>query len=167
MSILVLAGAGAGTVPVSGLISVNTTVVGNVGGGTDNLMTYSLPANSLSSNGRGVRITAWGATANNGNAKTLDLLFGATVLTAQAMTTSIAGRWWIQSVVFRTGSNAQDYTTYLRESTTTFGTTNDRSKIVHGTLSQTDSGAITIKCTGAATSNNDITQEGMLIEWFN
>src|SRR3990167_6953328 len=37
-------------------VNVNTTVVGNVGGGTDNLMSYTLPASALSVNGHTIEV---------------------------------------------------------------------------------------------------------------
>lgn len=142
--------------------NIGTTNVGNVGTGTDDLMTYSLPANAFSTNGKGVRITAWGTTANNANAKTLTLNFGSTIMFTRAMTVSAANRWVIEVVVFRTGSNAQKYqVTNLRDGSTSSLTPNG------GTSAQTDTSAITIKCTGNATANNDIVQEGFLIEMIN
>ena len=63
-----------------GVLNVNTTAVGNVTTGEDNLITYSLPANTLSVNGMALRIVAWGLTANNANAKTLKVYFGTVVI---------------------------------------------------------------------------------------
>jgi hypothetical protein len=141
------------------IATVNTTAVGNVGSGEDDLMTYSLPANALSANAKGVRIKAWGTTANNANAKTVKLYFGAVMLT-NSLTTGSANRWTVEGLVFRTGSNAQDSFGELRET----GTGN--SDIEVGTLTQSDSGTITIKCTGEATSDNDVVQEGFLVEFI-
>lgn len=150
--------------PVPVVANVNNTAVGNVGGGTDDLITYSLPATSMNSNGRGVRITAWGTTANNVNAKTLILNFGSAAILTNSLTTSVAGIWRIEAEVFRTGSNIQDYSSQLVTTGTAAVAIND---IEGGTASQTDSSAITIKCTGAGTSNNDIVQEGLLVEMLN
>lgn len=148
------------------VLHVNTTAVGNVGTGTDDLMSYSLPANTLSVDGKALRITAWGTTANNANAKSLTILFGSGGQIF-AMTTSINGQWKITMFVLRTGSNAQDRTIEIVE--TPGGSTLAASKlsVSTGTLTETDSSAITIKLTGAATSNNDIVQEGMLVELLN
>jgi len=157
-------GASSSAATVGGKANVNTTAVGNVGAGTDDLITYTLPANSLSANGKGVRITAWGTTANNANSKTLTLNFGSTAILTNSLTTSIAGVWRIEAEVFRTGASTQDYSSQLVTTGTAGVALND---LEIGTSAQTDSSNITIKCTGAATSDNDIVQEGMLVEMIN
>jgi hypothetical protein len=137
---------------------VKTTAVGNVGTGEDTLQTYDLPANYLTSNGKGVRITAWGTKANNANAKTLKLYFGSAAILTHSLATGAAGRWRITAEVFRTASNAQDYNAFL------VGTDEDAEV---GNTTQTDNAAITIRCTGEATDNSDILQEGMVVEFLN
>ena len=142
----------------SGVIGVNLTAVGNVGTGTDDLITYTLQTPVLNANGIGVRVTAWGTTANNAATKTVTLNFGATAIMTQALTASIAGSWWIQGTIFRTGVDTQDCIAALTQGAT---------DIAHAEFTATtiDDGAdITIKCPGAATSDNDIVQEGLLVE---
>ena len=156
-------GTSTGRAPIVGTANVNNTAVGNAGSGEDDLITYSLPANSLSGNGKGVHITAWGTTANNANAKTLKLYFGAVMLT-NSLTVNLAGVWRIEADVFRTGSNAQDYVSQLVTTGAAGVALND---IEVGSLTQTDSGAITIKCTGEATSDNDIVMEGLFVKFIN
>jgi hypothetical protein len=157
------AGTGAGAGAMTGTLNVQTTQVGNVGVGEDDLMSYSLPASSLVVTGRGVRWNASGALANNANAKTIKLYFGATMLTA-ACATSIAANWFATVHVYRTGSSAQRYVVRLEVIDTG---TNAVSNIftAQGTLTQTESGAITIKATGEATSNDDIVQNTSIIEF--
>ena len=157
------AGTGTAEPVMVGTISVNTTAVGNVGAGTDDLMTYSLPANSLSANGKGVRITAWGTYANNANAKTLALLFGATTINTGSLTISQSGLWRCDAFVLRTGSSTQKYFATVQSGTTTVVASNNRSV---GTAAETDAGAITIKFTGVGVSDNDIVQEGMIVEFI-
>ena len=43
--------------------NIDNTAVGNVGTGTDNLISYTMPADTLNINGYFVRITAWGTTS--------------------------------------------------------------------------------------------------------
>jgi hypothetical protein len=149
-----------GAVPAKA--SINTTAVGNVGTGEDNLMTYSLPAGALSAAGKGVRITAWGTAANNADAKTLKLHFGSVAILTVSLTTSQACTWRIEAVVFSTGTDAQDYSAQLVQ-----GGTATLVDVEGGSLTQDDGAAITIKCTGEATSNNDVVQEGLLVTFFN
>lgn len=140
--------------------NANVTAVGNVGTGEDDLITYSLPALSLLKVGSAVRIRAWGTTANNANAKTLRLYFGVAVLTT-SLTVSQAGFWEINAIVVKNGASTQDANASLIEFP---GTLHD---IEQSAPNQTDTAAITIKCTGDATASNDIVQEGLLVEVLN
>jgi len=144
-----------------GKANLNTTAVGNAGSGEDNLITYSLPANALYKTASAVRIKAWGTTDNNANAKTLKLYFGTTVVLTYSLTANQAGLWEIEAIVGKTGSNTQDYHSRLLE------VPNDQVDIEQGTAAETDTAAITIKCTGEATANGDIVQNGMLVEILN
>lgn len=144
-----------------GVMSVKHAAVGNVGAGEDDLITYTLPAGVLAADGETVRIKAWGTTVNNANTKTLKLYFGSAVILTNALTISAAGKWVLEAVVVRTGTDIQDYMAELRET----GTGN--SDIENGTATQDDGASIIIKCTGTATSNDDIKQEGMIVELIN
>ena len=159
------AGTGTAAPVLIGTINVNTTAVGNVGAAATDLMTYSLPANSLSANGKGVRITAFGTYANNAATKTLKLMFGLAQLTTRDLTPSLGtGVWRITAELFRAGSNAQLFTALLHD----FPSGASTSPVAYGgTAAITDTAAITIKCTGAATADNDIVQNGMFIEFIN
>lgn len=155
-------GTGAGVQGMIGVVNVNTTAVGNVGTGEDNLMTYALAANSMSAAGKGLRITVWGTAANNANAKTLKLYFGTQIILTNSITTAQAGVWEIEAIVLSTGTDAQDW----KSAFTNTGTVSTLDNEV-GTATQDDGAAITIKCTGEATDNNDIVQEGMIVEFIN
>lgn len=135
---------------------VDTTAVGNVGTGVDTLITYDLPANTLSTDGKGVRITVWGSIANNANAKTLRLWFGTANIISYDFPTNATDRWRIVALVFRTATDAQDCDAQLVSIT--------EQDHEFSAETQDDGAAITIKCTGEATSNNDIVQEGLLVE---
>lgn len=143
--------------------SVNTTPVGNVGAGEDDLMSYVLPADSLNVAKRGVRITAWGTTANNASAKTLKLYFGSAVILTNSLTISIAGVWRLVAEVISTGTDAQEAVAQLVTTGTAGAAVND---VENSQPTQDDGANITIKCTGDATSNNDVVQRGLLVETF-
>lgn len=163
-------GTGAVAPSLTGILNVNVTAVGNVGTGTDDLITYALPADSLASNGQGVRIKAWGTTAGNSNAKTLTLNFGSATVYSQILTVATAtnlqtGQWYFDAVIIRTGASAQTCIVSLHQ--LRGGTAGIRDEIMgRGIVSttETDTAAITIKCTGAATSDNDIVQSGLIVE---
>ena len=154
-------GSGSGTAKVAALANVNNAAVGNTDAGEDNLITYALPANALSANAKGVRIRAWGTGANNANAKTLKLYFGTQVILTTSLTINQVDTWKIEATVWRTGAAGQDWETHLIQSGTT--TLVD---VENGTATQDETAAITIKCTGEATTTNDIVQEGLSVEFF-
>jgi hypothetical protein len=147
-------------------INVNTTAVASVGAGPDTLMSYTLPANSLSINGKGVRVTAWGTTANNANAKTITINFGS-VSFGTTMTPSIVGAWRFVMTAIRVGSNAQDWGFVLTEVVNATGlAANKEKQVAQSNGTQTDTADIIIKITSTGTAASDIVQEGMLVEFF-
>lgn len=154
-------GAGTGRAPLVGKANVNTTGVGNVGIGEDDLITYAMPASSLNASGKGVEIQAWGTAANNANVKTLKLYFGTQVILTNSITASQVGTWNIIARVFSTGTDTQDWSAAF----TNAGTTSTIDNEV-GTSIQDDGAAITIKCTGEATADNDIVQDGLLVKYI-
>lgn len=164
----VAVGTGSGTATTVGIANLNTTVVGNVGAGEDVLMTYDLPANSLSANKKGVMVSMWGKTANNANAKTLKVYFGSTMLCGLSLTTAQIGAWRVTYTAIRTGASIQNTALLIVECPDSVALA--APKMSHFTLdgvAQVDTAAITIKATGTATADNDVTQEGMLVEFLN
>ena len=159
-------GAGAGTSTMIGAANVNVTPVGNVGGGVDNLMTYTLPANSLSANGKGVRITAWGYAAANANAKQLVVMFGSTAVATLDLVVNETIYWKASAVVIRFASAVQSYFGEIDYRTAGVGRALEPS-IEMGGATEDQTTAIVIKLTAAATDNNDIVQNGMLVEFIN
>ena len=158
------AGTGTGQPAMIGTLSVNTTAVGNVGAGTDDLMTYTLPADSLSANAKGIEVFACGTVANNANAKTVGFNFGAELRNFSIDTGSVL-YWEIRAKVFRTSANNQKWFINMSAGSSGAGTTNFKRFI--STSTETDTAAITIKCTGIGTADNDIVQEMMLIKFIN
>ena len=156
-------GSGTGRAANVGKANANVTAVGNVTVGEDDLITYALPANSLSANGKAVKIKVWGTTANNVNAKTLKLYFGSQIILTNSLAVSIAGFWYAEAIVVRTGASTQDIFANLNTNTATVAVVDQ--EITAGT--QTDTAAITIKCTGEGTDTNDVVQEGLLVEFLN
>lgn len=142
-------------------LSVNNSAVGNVGTGEDDLITYTLPADTLYQVGSGVRITAWGTAANNGGTKTLKTYFGSQVIATDSLTASQVDVWKVVAIVWRTGSSTQDYESEFLQSGT-------QTQVVleSGSATQNQSTDLTIKCTGEATNDNDIVQEGLLVEFL-
>ncbi len=149
---------------IGGKAHVDTTAVGNVTTGEDTLMTYTLPANSLSAGGKGVRVTVIFEAGATVNGKTHKLYFGGTNLlnTGSLTNGGVTQTGKMVAEIFSTGTDAQFYSAYgwfTGYSTTMFAS--------NGTLTKDDGAAIIIHCTGEATATNDIIQKFMLVEFFN
>ena len=164
-------GTGASAPTLTGVLSTSVTAVGNVGTGEDDLITYSLPANSLASNGQTLRVHAWGTLAGNANAKTLKFYLGSTTgfsttLVPFATTTAlITGQWMLEALIVRTGNSTQSLV--VRFTQLSGGTADIRDIVMDRNIvsaTETDTAAITVKCTGQATNDNDIVQSGMVVE---
>ena len=158
---------------VPGILNVNTTAVGNVGTGTDDLITYDVPANMLNKTGQGLRVRAWGTFAGTAVTKTLTFNFGSTVVETEVVAAAtvaanlVTGQWTIDALIIRTGSSTQTVVVHLVQmmgGTAAIRDITETRDVVSAT--ETDTSAITIKCTGNATNNNDIVQSGLIVEGF-
>ncbi|TGS86731.1 hypothetical protein EN817_17670 [Mesorhizobium sp. M3A.F.Ca.ET.174.01.1.1] len=124
---------------------------------TEDLMTYSIPANVLKV-GQKVRLTAWGVTAANANTKTIRLWFGAnSIVDHNGAWNNVP--WRLQADIYITGVDAQEY------SGVAFASANTPS-VRQGTMANDDGVAITVKCTGqnGTASAGDITCQGFTVE---
>lgn len=145
---------------VSGTLNSNTTAVGNVGTGEDNLISYSLPASVLNTNGHAIRVRAAGTIANNANSKTLKFYFGSTAILTASLPTSVAASWVLEAEIIRTGAATQE-----ANATLIVGNGASYPVVAQANPTQTLTSATTIKCTGEATANNDIIQESMRVRF--
>lgn len=156
-------GTGTGQAQASGKANVNTTAAGTDANTVEkDLITYSLPANSLSADGKVIKIIAWGTTAANGNEKTIRIYFGGTVV-RQLGTAAFNNQDWIdEAIVVRTGTSAQD-------SIGSEMTNNNNVFLTHLEPAENTATALTIKVTGqnGTASANDIVAEVLLIEYLN
>ena len=146
---------------LGGALTSNTTDVGNVGSGEDNLMAYTLEKNSLIEVGDMVEVTAFGTQAANANNKTIKLYLGATELFDTGAVASSAKDWELTCKIIRTGPATQDCITTFNGDTVLVTQT---TTYIAGTEDLTT--ALIIKCTGEATANNDIIQKGLFIKLF-
>lgn len=155
------AASGTETAKVGGVIHVDTTAVGNVGSGEDDLITYTLPANTLDTNGQIIKITAAGTTASNGNNKTIKLYLGSTELTSASANTPNDQDWCFEAIIIRKGSSSQVSLVKFFSN----DSSDDTVDVLQDSEDLTTN--LVIKCTGEATSDDDIVQELMVIEWKN
>lgn len=157
------AGGSGSLASVGGMLDVNTTTVGN-DADTDEktLMSYSLPANTLSKDGQGLRISIMVSTAGNGNDKVIKLKFGSATLNDTGTVTWNAERVLYQVEVYRTGVGSQDVWFSRLYNTGQFqGVT---------ATAQDETGAIVIAITGQSPTTgaaNDVTANIMSTEFLN
>ena len=146
---------------LGGQLTNSTTSVGNVGSGADNLITFSIEKNTLQNVGDMLEIIAYGTQAANANNKTIKLVFGSTELFTTGAVASNDKDWELRCQITRTAAATQKIITTLIGDTVLVTQT---ASYVSGTEDFTT--ALTIKCTGEATSNDDIIQQGLIIRFF-
>lgn len=140
-------------------LTVNTTTVGNVGTGEDDLRTYSVPAATLAVNGDHLVWEAAGTFAGTANDKRVKVKFGATTMfDTGVLAITAAGDWQVNGLVIRTGAATQRCVARFTSTDAALPTATD-----YTTAAETLSGAITLKLTGEATANNDIVQELLIV----
>jgi hypothetical protein len=143
-------------------IATVTTDVGNIGAGEDNLQTVSIPAGQLAADGDYIEFEFTIFVATNGNAKTLNLYFGSDNISTWSTGggSLIAGTTTLRGKIIRTGAATQEVNiTYIPPSGSSINT-------IVGTTAQTLSGAITLKTTGTAVSDNDIISKTLTVKYF-
>lgn len=162
-SALVKCGTGSGTRNPSGVISITTTAVAT-GADTNetDAASYTLPANSLSANGKGVRVKAWGTTAGNGNNKTLQFYFGGTSVYTTGAVAANAKNWFVEATIIRTGAGAQDIAINGHFN----GSIIVASNITTAAKDETATQVIKFTLTNGSSSASDIVLEGATIEFL-
>lgn len=158
------AGTGSETFRPNGVINIDTTSGATTAVTTEEtLITYTLPANTLNANGKGVRIRVTGQTANNANTKTIRLYFGSTVLMSNDITTTPNSQSWeFDAMVIRTSSTT--------EKCISRGTVATASQTTTYTGAGEDvTATIVIKVTGqnGTASASDITAQMLMVEYLN
>lgn len=140
---------------------VTTGSVNNSGTGETDLMSHTIPLDSLNVNGRSIVFRFGGTTAANGNTKTIKFKLGSKVITLNPTTTAPNGLTWEGEVtVIRTGVDAQLLAGWFRFT----GLPNEYFAI--DTATEDDGAAIIAKITGqSGTGSNDITQRYMLPDY--
>lgn len=145
-----------GVQPCKDLVT-NTTTVGNIGAGEDNLMSYTVPAATLGTDGNRVEFRSAGTIANSVNAKRIRIKYGSTTILdtgAAGVPISAAINWSVSGECIRTGATTQKCSATLGTSNATF-----QSFAGYSTAAETLSGTVIFKLTGEAVSDNDIVQE--------
>jgi hypothetical protein len=153
-------GTGTATAAPNGTLTTSTTTAQTAADTVETtLWTYSLPANTLSANGKGVRIVAWGTTGATANGKTIKLYFGGTTLVTAGNALN-NGQWKVNGLVLRSGAATQVGTADL-----VFGGWAGAAATATAPA-ETLSGAVTIRVTGTngTAAAGDIVFKGAVVE---
>jgi len=155
-----LAGTSTTYAKVGGIIDVNTTAVGNVLTGEDDLITFSVPANTMSTNGQSIYFEMSGTYAGNVGTKRVRIKYGATTMFDSTALAINGGKWTCWGRIIRTSAATQNF----------FGefSTNNAllvSQSFEGAAAETLTGAVTLKSTGEATLTNDITHTNNIVRY--
>lgn len=140
------------------VLDAQTTAAGNVGTGEDDLMSFAL-SGEFATDGDVLEIVAWGAFAANSNNKQVKLDFGSVTICDSGAAAFSGSDWVIRATIIRTGSDTQTATAQFL-SDDALASTAVSTTLLSGITSTT----ATIKCTGEATSDNDIVQRGMVVK---
>lgn len=143
-----------------GTLNVNTTDVGNVGTGVDDLQSFPVPAGALSADGDFMEYEFVITFAANANNKTVRVVYGATEVynsTAQAQN---GGTMIISGRIVRTSATTQDVTARVSVDGTLYTDIAN-----YTTAAETLSGAVILKDTGEATSDNDIISKILTVKF--
>lgn len=154
------AGSGSAYARCSGRINVNTTAVGNVGAGEDNLIVYTVPANTLLTNADFLDFEFFGTFAANANSKRIKAYFGATVIFDSGAQNQNGGSWKITGKIIRTGGSTQKVLVEFSSSSNLFVNTT-----TYTATALTLSGTNDLKVTGEAVADNDIVNEALIVNW--
>lgn len=157
-------GTGSGTNKLEGVINVQTGSVCTGANTTEtDLFSYTLPADTLSANGKAIRVTAIATTAANANNKTIRLYLGTQAATDTGATAFNNTDVFSTYTAIRTGASTEE--SMGLASTASNG--NVRGSRLAGT--QNTAATMTIKITGqnGIASANDICAKSLLVEVLN
>lgn len=146
-------------------LTTDTTGASTSGTGEDDLISYTLPANVLASNGQALRIIVWGTSTGTAGTKTVKVYFGTTSVTLVAIPVpggGYTGEWFAEAVVTRTGAATQLMTGQgiWNETASSF-----QARTAIASPGATLSGTVTIKATGECSNGADaLTQTGLIVE---
>lgn len=127
-----------------------------------NLTTYTLPANSVTLNGNGLRIFAWGLTAATTVTKNITISFEGTDLAATGAIALNNGKWRFDSYLVRQSSAAQEtHTTVLADSASILPAV---CQISTSSVDLTAASTLTISAVCTSTAASEVVLHGLTVE---
>lgn len=138
----------------------------NTGTGETDLVNYSLPAGTLSADGKKLRLRIFVSFAANANSKTVRIYFGSTVMTFPNAVAVNGGNGLYLLEVTRTGASAQSLTGRLSYANSNTGNEGGNSNRYEAPAENT-ANAITIKVTGQGSATGDVLLRDFSVEALN
>lgn len=149
------------SIKLGGVLDIDTTAKSNVGSGATDLISYTLPTNSLNITGDVLEVEAWGVVATNANNKTITLEFGGQTIVTTGSIAANDGSWHIKATIIRTSSNTQEIIVDIISSNALITNSSTRTAGTQDLVSNID-----IKCTATGAVSDDITHQALLIKLF-
>lgn len=101
-------GTGSGKQELAGVLDVNAGPATTVGTGEQTLKTSTLKANSLSEDGKTLKIRAWGTTAGVAGTRTMSLKYAGAVIAQLVVAGGVAAAsWYLEAVASKAGLNLE------------------------------------------------------------
>jgi len=158
----IVAGTGTATFGASGNINKLTATVNSVGTNTTQTLTsYTVPANTFTTPGQEMQVTAWGTVANNAAPKTIALNIGAASITTGTVT-GAAFSWELTGMYLCTSATAENYWLSGFGS----GTSPLTNKAGTDSVAITGTFAISITCADASAATNNVSLLGFSVEFY-
>jgi len=142
-------------------LSANSTPVISAGAAETNLITYSVPANTLTNSGDRLIIRASGRFAATANAKQIKLILGSETILDTTSQIVNSGSWVIEGEIIRTGNTAQSTSAEYHGAGLSLFTTASAVDLV-----QTNGIATVLKLVSTAAGDGDVTNRTLTVEWW-
>jgi hypothetical protein len=161
-------GTGSAVATLGGVLNVNTTSQATTGTVEEVLATYTLPANTLSANGKGLRITMRGTMVSTTNSRVFRIRFGGiggTIVGLVSSTTAAHTQARIVVEIIRTGSATQ-----ITTGTSTYGANSGAAvaSVTNTAPTQDLTAAVDIVVVGETSAAlGDVTFTALIVEAIN
>src|SRR5437773_12490415 len=123
-------------------------------------MSYVLPAGTVAAASRGIRVKAWGQTANNANAKTVTVTFAGSTLLTQALQISVIDSWVMELWIFESAATTANVVGNAFASGT-----GAKAVTINVGLAATWANANTLQVSCTTVAAADVTQNGLVVEY--
>lgn len=154
-------GAGTGTAYDCGTLSTDTTTVATAADTNPvDAFTYTLPANSLNTNGRGVEIQAWGSFGATANTKNLFLIFAGSNIFNRSSTGNNLG-WTMTARVIRLTASTYRFSGEAHLAGTSFTMTPS-----DGSATMSSANTLVVRIVNGSAAAADITYLGSMVRCF-